>query len=181
MVTVDPRTQALVWAAEKAAREVTVTLNGTEQKFSLLKSEELKVSLDMSNIKDGKNEIDMTNNLVRNIGSLSVVNISPAQINLDSYRLVPVAVPVELKTKGNPSSGIVLRGIKVEPSSVSVMVPSTVPIDKVIITTEPLDLKSITESMSITTKLIIPPDIRFPGGKPPEVKVVIEIEKKEIK
>ena len=27
MVTVDPRTQALVWAAEKAAREVTVTLN----------------------------------------------------------------------------------------------------------------------------------------------------------
>ena len=27
MVTVDPRTQALIWAAEKAAREVTVTLN----------------------------------------------------------------------------------------------------------------------------------------------------------
>lgn len=163
---------------EPKTKEVTVTLNGTEQKFSLLKPEELKVSLDMSNIKDGGNQIALTNDLVKNINNLSVVNVSPAQINLDSYRLVSATIPIELKTRGNPPSGAVLRGIKAEPPAISVIVPSTLLENKIVITTEPVDLKSITESASVAMKLIIPPDIRFPGEKIPEVKAVIEIEKK---
>lgn len=165
--------------SEPKAKAVTVTLNGTEQQFSLLKPEELKVSLDMSNIKDGENQIALTSDLIRNISSLSVTSISPAQINLDSYRLVPAAAPIDIKTGGSLPPGVTLRGIKAEPPSVSVMMPSTMSGGKPVIATEIIDLRSVSESTSITPKLIIPLDIRFPGGKPPEVKVAIEIEKKE--
>ena len=132
---------------EPKSKDVAVTLSGTEQGFSLLKPEELKVSLDMANIKDGENQIVLTNDLVRNYANLSVVNISPAQINLNSYKLVPLTIPIELKTEGRPPSGVMLRDIKVEPPSVSAMVPSTLPRDKVRIVTEPVDLKSITSSL----------------------------------
>jgi diadenylate cyclase len=163
---------------EPKAKEVAVTLSGTEQEFNLLKPKELKISLDMSGIKDGENKIALSNDMVRNSSGLSVVNIDPTRIILNSYKLVSITVPVELKTTGKPPSGLVVSGMKIEPESVSVMVPSTMPRDKISVSTEPVDLASITETKTVTPKLIIAPDVRFPQDKNPELKVAIEVEKK---
>lgn len=163
--------------AEPKAKEVTVTLSGTEQKFSLLQPEDLKVSLDMSAIKDGENQIALTNDLVKNYSGLSVVNIAPGQISLNSYRLIPSNVPVELKTKGRTPQGVILREIKVEPQTISVIAPNTMPPDKIRVTTEPIDLGSVTDTITMTPTLILQPDVRFSGEKPPEVKVAIEVQK----
>ncbi|MFH0763921.1 MAG: diadenylate cyclase [Candidatus Omnitrophota bacterium] len=164
---------------EPKAKEVAVTLSGTEQKFNLLKPNELKISLDMSGIKDGENKITFSNDLVRNSSGFSVVNIDPGRIILHSYRLVPLVVPVELKTGGKPPSGVAVRGMKIEPEAVSIMAPSTMSRDKISVSTEPVDLASITETTTITPKLIVTPDIRFPQDKIPDLKVIIEAEKKE--
>lgn len=163
--------------AEPKAKEVTVTLSGTEQKFSLLQPEDIKVSLDMSAIKDGENQIALTNDLVKNYSGLSVVNIEPGQISLNSYRLIPSNVPVELKTKGKSPPGVIVREIKVEPKTISVIAPNTMPPDKISVTTEPIDLGSITDTITITPTLMLQPDVRFSGEKPPEVKVAIEVQK----
>jgi diadenylate cyclase len=164
---------------EPKTKEVTVTLSGTEQKFNLLKPGDLKVSLDMSAIKDGENQITLTNDLVKNYSGLSVVNINPSQITLNSYRLTQLTVPIELKTKGKSPSGIVLKDAKIEPNAISVMVPSTLPKEKVVIATEPIDLSTITETTSIKPTLILPANVRFSEEKPSEIKVVFEVEKKE--
>jgi len=58
--------------------------------------------------------------------------------------------------------------------SVSVMIPDIVDRKKISITTEPVELKSITGTTTLIPKLIIPSEIRFPGDKPPEVKITIE-------
>lgn len=163
---------------ESKAREVTVTLGGNEQEFNLLKLKELKISLDMSEIKDGKNNITLSKGLVRNSYGLSVVNIEPAQISLNSYKLIPLTIPIELKTKGKPPSGVIMRDMRIEPKSISVRVPSTLPQDKINVSTEPIDLSSITETTTIVPKLIYAPDIRFSADKTPELKVFIEVEKK---
>lgn len=162
---------------EPKAKEVTVTLSGTEQKFSLLQPEDIKVSLDMSAIKDGENQIALTNDLVKNYSGLSVVNIEPGQISLNSYRLIPSNVPVELKTKGKAPPGVIVREIKVEPQTISVIAPNTMPPDKISVTTEPIDLGSVTDTITMTPTLILQPDVRFSGEKPPEVKVAIEVQK----
>lgn len=165
--------------SEPKAKEVTVTLSGTEQKFTLLKPEDLRVSLDMSSIKDGENQIALTNDLVRNYSGLSVVNITPGQILLNSYQLMPHNVKIELKTKGRTPPGVIVKSIKVEPQVISIMVPNTIPQDNIRVTTEPIDLGSITETTTITPTLILQPDVRFSGEKPPEVKVTIEVGKEE--
>jgi hypothetical protein len=164
---------------EPKAKEVTVTLGGTEQEFSLLKPGELKISLDMSTIKDGENEIDLSRDMVRNSSGLSVVNIDPGQIILNSYKLVPTTIPVELKTKGDLPPGLLTRSMKIEPKLVSIMAPSTISKDRIVISTEPVNLALITETTEIIPKLVIPPDIRFPEDKPPDLKVVINVERKE--
>lgn len=163
---------------EPKEKEVTVTLSGTEQKFSLLKPDELKVSMDMSNIKDGENQLTLSSDLVRNSSGLSVVHISPAQITLDSYTLMPFNIPVELKTKGRLASGIALKDTKISPKSVSAMVPSTMNKKDMVILTEPVDLSPIKETTVVTPALVIPSGVRFHQDKLPEVKVTIEVESK---
>jgi len=162
---------------EPKSKEVTVTLSGNEQEFNLLKPKELKISLDMSGIRDEENTISLSNDLVRNSSGLSVVNIDPGQITLNSYQLVPFSVPVELKTRGKPPSGVTVLSMKIDPESVSIMAPSTMPHDKINISMEPIDLASITQTTTIIPKLIVPPDVRFSQDKGPDLKVNIEVKK----
>lgn len=164
---------------EPKAKEVTVTLSGNEQEFNLLRPREMKLSLDMSGIKDGKNKIPLTKDLVRNCYGLLVVNIEPSVISLESYRLLPLTVPIELKTVGKPPSGILIRSIRAEPKTIQVIVPATARQDNIGVATEPIDLSSLRETTTVTPNLVIPSDIRFPQDKRPEIKVFIEVEKKE--
>jgi len=161
---------------EPKSKEITITLSGSERIFNLLKPKDLKLSLDMSNIKEGENVFILTKDLIPYPSGLSMVNIEPDEIRLKVYKMIPRSIPIEVKTNGRPPSRIKIREIKVEPKEVSIIVPSNQ--GKVAITTEPIDLKSITETITLSPKLIIPPGIRFPEGKPPEIKVTIEVEKK---
>ncbi len=165
---------------EPKTKEVTVTLSGTEQEFNLFKPQELKISLDMSGIKDGENKVAFSKDLIRKSSGLSVVNIDPGWIFLNSYKLVSVSTPLELKTKGKPSPGVVVRNIRVEPETISVMAPSTLPDDKIAIGMEPVDLTPITQTTTVVPKLMMAPELRFAGEKSPDVKVIIEVEKKEV-
>ncbi len=162
---------------EPKPKEVTVTLGGNDQKFSLLNPRELKISLDMSGIRDGDNRITFSGDMVRNSSGLSVVNIDPSRIDLNSYKLVQVTVPVELKTKGKLPSGVVVRNMRLEPKMIQIMAPSTIPPDKIVISMEPIDLAPITETTVVVPKLIAAHDIRFPQDKSPELKVIFEIDK----
>ena len=163
---------------EPKPKDVTVTLSGTEQEFNLLKSKELKISLDASNVKDGENIFPITKDLMKNPGGFSVVNVDPNEIHLNTYRVITVSTPVEIKTKGRPSADIVIKSMKIEPRDIQVIVPSTMVKDKIFITTEPIDLKSIAQTTTVAPALVLPENVRFPEDKNPDVKVMIEIEKK---
>ena len=164
---------------EPTVKEVAVTLSGDAQGFNLFKPAELKVSLDMAKIKDGENKIPLSKDLVRTSSGISVVNIDPGQILLNSYTLIPHTIALEIATRGKPPSGVVIRDIRIEPRSLSVMVPSTSPKDKFNITMEPIELTAVRETTTVIPKLIVDPDIRFSGDKAPEIKVIIDVEKKE--
>lgn len=180
VVPLEYRNLAREWVIkEPTSKEVTVTLSGSERAFNLVVPQELKLSLEMSQIKDGENSFALNKDLLRYPAGLSVVNLNPPEINLTAYRLVPVNVPVELKTEGRLPAGVNMREIKVEPKEISAIVPSIVTKDNLKIATEPIDLKKITETTVFTPNLVIPSELRFPGGEHPRVKVVVEVEKKE--
>ena len=163
--------------SETKPKEVTITLSGSERAFNLLDPKELKLSMDMSKIKEGEDKYYLNKDMVRKPAGLSLVNIEPKEIPLRVYKMISVTIPIQIKTNGHPPSGVNIKEMKVEPQSVSVMMPDIIGREKISITTEPIDLKSITETTTLVPKLIIPPEIRFPSDKPPEVKITIEVEK----
>jgi len=160
--------------SETKPREVTITLSGSERAFDLLDPKELKLSMDMSKIKKGEDKHYLNKDMVRKPAGLSLVNIEPKEIPLRVYKMISVNIPIQIKTNGRPPSGVTIKEMKVEPQSVSVMIPDIVDRKKISITTEPVELKSITGTTTLIPKLIIPSEIRFPGDKPPEVKITIE-------
>jgi uncharacterized protein (TIGR00159 family) len=161
---------------EPKSKEITITLSGSERIFNLFKQKDLKLSLDMSGVQEGENSFVLTKDLIQYPTGLSLVNIEPDEIRLKVSKMIPRSIPIKVKTSGRPPSKISIREIKVEPKEVSVIVPSNQ--GRVVITTEPIDLKSITGTTTVSSKLIIPPGIRFPDGNPPEIKVSIEVQEK---
>jgi diadenylate cyclase len=164
---------------EPKPKEVTVTLSGSERSFSLIEPKDIKVSLDMESVIEGENKFTVTKDLLRLPSGLSLINAEPDELAFKVYKLVNLNVPVAVKTQGRLPSNVTLGPVKVEPAEIAIIIPSTIPKDKISVTTEPIDLKNISETVTLTPQLIFNPEIRFPGGKPPEVKVTIEIENKQ--
>lgn len=164
---------------EPKTKEITITLSGSERTFRLLDPKELKLSLNMAEIKDGENKFHLTKELIRRPDGLSLVNIDPEELQLKVYKMVSLSIPVKINTFARLPAGVVLKEIKVEPKNVAIMVPNIIDQEEITISTEPVELKSITETTELIPKLIIAPDIRFPDDKVPEVKVTIEVEKKD--
>jgi len=164
--------------SEPKPKEVNITLSGSERAFNLVELKDLKLSLDMSDVKEGENSFLITKDLIRYPSKFSLVNIDPDEIRLVVYRMISRNIPVELKTDGRPSPGVTVREIKVEPKEIPVIVSSLIPPEKISISTEPINLKTVVESVTLTPKLIVTPELRFPDNKYPEVKVIIDVEKK---
>lgn len=163
--------------SETKPREVTITLSGSERAFNLLDPKELKLSIDMLKIKEGKDKYYLSKDMVRKPARLFLVNIEPKEILLKAYKMVSVSIPIRIKTSGRLPSGVSIKEIKAEPQSVWVRIPDTIDREKISITTEPIELKSITATTTLVSKLIIPPEVRLSSDKPPEVKITIEIDK----
>jgi len=66
----------------------------------------------------------------------------------------------------------------VKPTHVTVLVPKRFVGTDLQIPTEPIDLKKITASTTVTARLITPPEVSFEGGKPLSVEVTIRVRPK---
>jgi len=151
---------------------------GSEQAFDLLNPKELKISLDMSKIREGKQEVVLERDQVRHPSNLSVVGIEPGKIRLIAHQMVPFNVPIKAQTSGALPSGLTVRQIVVTPKSIQVM---ALPKGKrrVEILTEPINLQDVIITSTFTPKLVLPSDARFVNDKPPNVQVTIEIEQQK--
>jgi diadenylate cyclase len=160
---------------EPKLKEAIVTLMGSKQAFSLLNPQALRISLDMSKIREGQQELAMERSQVRHPSNLSVVGIEPSKVQLVAQQMVPLNLPIKVRTSGRLPPGLALRQIVVTPKSIQVMAPpqGKRPVE---ILTEPVNLQDITTTSTITPRLMLPSDVRLASDKPPHVRVTIEIE-----
>lgn len=165
--------------AEPKQKEVVVTFSGIERAFNLFDPKEMKLPIDMSEAKDGENSILVTKSMINAPSGLSVINAEPDMIKLTVHRMVNTSAIVKVQTRNRPAAGVVIKDIKVEPERIQVVVSSIVPKERIIVSTEEIDLKSVTDTSIFTPNLIIPSEIKIYGEKIPEVKVIVEVEKKE--
>lgn len=166
------------WIIEsQEPREATISLMGSKQAFDLFDKSTLRLTVDMSNIREGKQEIPLTPRNVEHPSNLTVVGILPDSITLTAHELTPREVPVQVQTTGSLKEGLVLEGIEVSPETVKILTTGQNMKD-IKILTEPILLDSIQASTRLTPSLILPPNIIFADRKPPVVTVTINVSAK---
>jgi uncharacterized protein (TIGR00159 family) len=155
--------------------EAKVTLSAPEQAFNLLNPTSLKLSVDLSGVREGRQEIELTNDMIKAPANVSVVSVTPSRIVVNASRLRSMVVPVDVRTEGAPPAGIAMQRIEVKPTHVTVLVPKRFAGTDLQIPTEPIDLRKVTASTTLSAKLITPPDVSFEGGKPLLVEVTLRV------
>ncbi|MBM3244672.1 MAG: TIGR00159 family protein [Candidatus Omnitrophica bacterium] len=165
--------------ADPKPKDVTITLSGSERAFDLLKPSELKLSLDMSALGEGEHKFPVTKKLMKFPVGLSLVNAEPEDIILKIYKLITYTLPVSTKTEGSLPRGLALKQINIDPKEVALVAPTSIPKETIKVTTEAVDLRLINETVTFNSKLLLPAGTRLIDGKPIEVKITVEIEKRE--
>ena len=179
VVPIEYRNLAQEWIIEEPKiTEAKVMLTGPEQAFRLFDTSKIKISLDMSQVRQGGQEIILTKDMVKTPSSVSVVGIKPERIHVIAYRLLKVLLPVEVRTAGNLPPGVTLQKIEVSPSFIQVLTSPRMQKNGVVIHTKPLDLSSINSTAVFTPELLFPPEVRFIGENPPAVAVTIKVRSK---
>lgn len=167
------------WVIEEPKiADAKVTLTGPSQAFQLLNTETLKISLNLSQIQEGKQEIALTRDMISTPFNLSVVAIKPGRITIAASKFIRVSVPIDVITENTPDPRVTVQKITASPSSVRVLVPGSLHRSRIKIQTEPINLKLLTSTQTFTPRLLFPSEIQFEGGKPPFVKVVVKVRKK---
>jgi diadenylate cyclase len=162
---------------EPKITEVKIMLMGAPQAFQLLNPDTLKVSLDLAQIREGWREITLSKDMVKRPSNLTVVGISPTQIEMNASRMIQASMPIQVVTEGRPPAGLSVQRINATPAAVKVLIPGKLSQNSMQIKTESIDLRKLTSSTTLGVRLIVPADVQFAGGKPPMVKVSIRLKK----
>jgi len=164
------------WIIEKQKpEEVTSTLMGSKQAFDLLNEDSLKIVLDMTSVREGQQHIVIGKDNLQHPSNVMVVDVKPSTIGFVARRLVRIDAPIEVQTSGVLPEGLILQRIDIVPTSIQVITLSK-DIKKIKIATEPINLGDISETTTLTPKLIIPNEVQSVNGRQPSVEVTVEIE-----
>lgn len=179
VLPIEYRNLASDWMVEgQKVTEAKVMLQGPEQAFNLLNTADLKISVDLSGVREGRQEVDLSGDKMKMPSNISVVSITPSRISLVASRLHVIRAPVEVRTEGALPYGLVLGKIEVNPQKVEILIPGRLRGSEIRIPTEPIDLKEVTGRKTFSSKLVVPAEIHFEGGKPPTVEVTIRVRPK---
>ncbi|MGC9323682.1 MAG: diadenylate cyclase [Desulfomonilia bacterium] len=179
LVPIEYRNISQEWEIEETRdKTTTVTISGPTQAFNLFDPSTLKISIDLSSIKEGKQEILLAPSMVKIPSNLSVVKIQPDRIVITAHKLYQIDVPVHVKTRGKLPPDLTLKSVISTPEKLAVLAPRRMLNGKVVISTEPIDLAAISATQTLDTKITYPPEIRFRNSVVPTVRVTVEVEKK---
>lgn len=155
--------------------EAKVNLAGSSQAFSLLDPAALKISVDLSSIREGEQTIVLSKALVKVPPNLTIETIKPSSLTLTAHHVVPVLIPIEVRTVGSLPPNLTLSSISVSPSAASVLTFPNADQTAIKITTKPIDLSKVTQTSIVEPGLLYPADARFYEGHPPNVKVALTV------
>lgn len=179
MVPIEYRKISQEWEVEGFRdKEAAVTLTGPSQAFDLFDPSTLTISVDLSTLQEGQQEIVLSRDTIKIPSNLSLVKIQPEAMVISAHKLYPVDVAIHIKTVESLPAGLKLKSITVIPDVISVQAPRNLikEKDKILINTEPVDLSKINDATTLDAKLISQTNVRFKNGLSPSVKVIVAVE-----
>jgi diadenylate cyclase len=145
-------------------KSINVTLNGRGSAvFSRISDSDIKAAVSVADLKNGANKITLSRKNIDIPANLTLESYEPASIVITAKKYYQTLVPISIKTTGTVKDGLEIKDVISTPDTLDIWVPidSQAPTE---IPTDTIDVSNFTESVVVSTKLIVPDEIRLITG-----------------
>ncbi len=160
---------------DSAPTEARLTLTGYERAFNLLAPSTLKVSLDLSNVAEGPQQIAIDESYVKLPSNLALFRSVPRVVSIGVHTWVKGRLSVIARTDGRLPRELRNREVVVTPGEVEVFIWRSMKAPTMKVYTETIDLSGMTDATELKAKLVLPEYMRLESGQPSDVSVRLDV------
>ncbi len=155
--------------------EAQIRVRGPERVIHRLQAADLHAEIDLASVQSGERTFDLTSRQVRVPQDLEVVQIIPGQFHLSFDNRETRTVEVRPRVTGNFASGMRVKQVTADPSSVMITGPRRRVEAVEDATTDPVDVSGVMTRASFVTQAYVPdPLIQVVHPTPIRVTVIME-------
>jgi len=155
--------------------EAQIRVRGPERVIHRLQAADLHAEIDLASVQSGERTFDLTSRQVRVPQDLEVVQIIPGQFHLSFDNRETRTVEVRPRVTGNFASGLRVKQVTADPSSVMITGPRHRVEAVEDATTDPVDVSGVMTRASFVTQAFVPdPLIQVVHPTPIRVTVIME-------
>ncbi|MGB9823191.1 CdaR family protein [Thermodesulfovibrio sp.] len=134
-------------------KKVTITISTRERILRELTQNNIRVVIDLTNVKLGENSIPITKSSVKLPRGVEILKIEPSQVKIYMDEKSQKTVPVRVVLTGNPAKEFSVVSVTAEPSTIKIE-GAKKELSKIhSIKTEPVDIEGIAEDLKIQAKI----------------------------
>jgi len=153
-----------------------IRLRGPERIVHLLRSSDVYVGIDISNLKPGERTFDLTDQQIHRPTGLDVVQVIPSQVHFTFDDRLTRRIPVQPRVVGNFASGYRIGQVLADPDFVTITGPKKLVEATEAATTDPVDVSGTVNRASYTRHAYVS-DPLIQVGDPNSVRVTVIMEK----
>jgi diadenylate cyclase len=153
-----------------------VTISGRSRAFGSIDAGALRLSIDATNIKPGRQVIKLTPAHLDIPQGLTVHEIDPGSASVTAHQTIAKNLPVRPDPVGRLPAGLVLKNVSARPAQLRVMVANKSQGSVNELHTEPIDLSEVRATSVLPRAVILPRGSRLARGEPSEVQVTLAVE-----
>ena len=155
--------------------EAQIRVRGPERVIHRLQAADMHAEIDLASVRPGERTFDLTGRQVRVPRDLEVVQIIPGQFHLSFDNRETRTVEVRPRVTGNFASGLRVKQVTADPSSVMITGPRRRVEAVEDATTDPVDISGAITRASFVTQAFVPdPLIQVVHPTPIRVTVIME-------
>lgn len=138
---------------KQSVKKVTVTISARERILKELIQKNIRVVIDLSNVKLGENSIPITKSSVKLPRGIEILKIEPSQIKIYMDEKTQKIVPIRVVLSGKPAKDFYIASVSSDPSSIKIE-GAKKELNRIrVIKTEPIDIEGLSEDLKIQAKI----------------------------
>jgi uncharacterized protein (TIGR00159 family) len=157
--------------------ELVIHVAGPKSAITDYAISEPNARIELSRMTEGNQKILITNDNVKHPKDISILDISPAEIELTLAAIVQKTVPVIPQFIGQLPNGLKIKKIQISPEELQIFAPPARKENRSLtVSTTPIYLDSIHTDSRILCKIIAPPSFQPVDKRWPDVEIIITLE-----
>lgn len=155
-------------------RQLDVAVSGSREQIKAISRQNITRTVDLSQAKPGTVVIENKPDSIPLTRGVRVLRIQPTHISFLLDKLLNKELPVNPVITGHPPEGFEIHEVVVKPSVITLTGPQTVIADEASLTTTPIDISGLTESVVKEAPLDLRPELaELIGESVVSVQIVI--------